>query len=77
MGWSADLAAERSLETGSVGVWVAFRYSRAGQKDKVIEWLERAFDQRDPTLPYFLVPELDNVRSDPRVQELMRRLGLL
>lgn len=77
MGWLADLAAERSVATGSVGWWVAIRYLHAGQEDKAIEWLERAFIQRDPNLPYLLVPELDDVRSDPRVQELMRRMGLL
>lgn len=77
MTWSADLAAERSDAKGAAGVWVAYRYSRAGQDEKVIEWLQRGFDQRDPTMPYFLVPELDNVRSDPRVQELMRQMDLL
>lgn len=77
MTWSADLAAERSYAVGAAGVWVAYRYSRAGKHEKVIEWLERGFDQRDPTMPYFLVPELDNVRSDPRVQELMRQMDLL
>ena len=77
MGWAADLAAERSVATGSGGAGVAGRYSRAGHEDKVIEWLERAYDQRDPNLPYLLMPEFDSVRSDPRVQELMRRMNLL
>jgi len=77
MVWSADLAAERSDAIGAAGVWVAYRYSRAGLDEKVIEWMERGFDQRDPTMPYMLMPELDNVRSDPRVQDLMRQMDLL
>ncbi len=77
MAWSADLAAERSDAIGAAGVWVAYRYSRAGMDEKVIEWMERGFDQRDPTMPYMLMPELDNVRSDPRVQKLMQQMGLL
>ena len=75
--WSADMAAERSLAIGANGVWVAYRYSRAGQDEKVIEWMERGYEQRDPTMPYMLMPELDNVRSDPRIQVLMRQMDLL
>ena len=75
--WLADLLAKRSVASGTIGWWVAFRYSHAGQDDNAIEWLERAFDQRDPTMPYFLVPEFDNVRPDPRVRELMRQMDML
>ncbi len=77
MGWLADLSAKRSAATGSLGWWAAYRYSHAGQEDKVIEWLERAFDQRDPNLPFLRMAEFDNVRSDPRIRELMRRIDIL
>ena len=77
MGWLADLSAERSAAAGSLGWWVAFRYVHAGQEEKAIEWLQRAYEQRDPNLPFFLVPEFENLRSDPRVRELMRRVGVL
>jgi tetratricopeptide (TPR) repeat protein len=75
--WSAELAAERSDAIGASGVWVAYRYSRPGQYEKAIEWMERGFEQRDPTMPYMLMPELDNVRSDPRIQALMQKMDLL
>ena len=42
-----------------------------------MEWLERAFNQRDPNLPFFEMPEFENLRSDPRVRDLMRRVGVL
>ncbi len=77
MGWLADLSAEHSATTGSLGWWAAFRYVHAGQEGKAIEWLERAFDQRDPNLPFFLVPEFENLRADPRIRELMRRVDIL
>ncbi len=77
IGWLADLSAERSAATGSKAWWVAVRYSRAGQEEKAIEWLERAFNQRDPSLPYFLVPEFAGVLNNPRVHELMRQMDLL
>jgi len=75
--WLADLLAERSAATGTLGWWVALRYSHAGRDDKAIEWLERAFDQRDPSIPYLLVPEYDKIRSSPRVQALMRQMDML
>ena len=77
MGWLADLSAERSAATGTLGWWVALRYAHAGQEEKAIEWLQRAFDQRDPNLPYFLMPEFDKLLSDPRIRELMRRMDML
>ncbi len=76
-GWLADLWAERAAATGSLAWWVAYRYAHAGQEEKAIEWLQRAYEQRDPNLPFFEVPEFENLRADPRVRELMRRVGVL
>jgi TolB-like protein len=77
MSWYADLWAERSAASGSLAWWVAYRYVRSGQDEKAIEWLEQAYEQRDPNLPFFEVPEFENLRTDPRIRELMRRVGVI
>jgi hypothetical protein len=41
-----------------------------------MDWLEKAFDYRDPNLPYLRLPAYDPLRADPRFQSLARRLGL-
>ena len=47
-----------------------------GQADEAIAELERAFDERRPYLPWInSIPFYDGIRSDPRFQDLLRRLG--
>jgi tetratricopeptide (TPR) repeat protein len=54
----------------------AFAYAMLGEKDKAFQWLEKAFEQRDDSLQYLKVePEFDNLRSDPRFQDLLRRMN--
>ena len=49
----------------------------AGDYERSVAWLERAFEVRDPNLPYVgFRPYFDPLRSDPRFQELLRRMGL-
>ena len=38
--------------------------------------LEEAYEVRDPNLPYIGGPEWDPLRSDPRFQDLLRRMPL-
>jgi tetratricopeptide (TPR) repeat protein len=52
-------------------------YLGLGEDDKVFEWLEKGFEERDFLMPWINpMPDFDRLRSDPRYQDLMRRLGL-
>src|SRR5262249_17340364 len=52
-------------------------YFALGKKDEGFAWLEQAIEERDGRLLCFNVnPWLDNVRSDPRFAEVVRRLRL-
>jgi eukaryotic-like serine/threonine-protein kinase len=53
-------------------------YAGLGDKKKAFEFLEKAYQERSPDIPYFLKADLriDNLRSDPRFQDLLRRVGL-
>jgi len=61
---------------------IATVYSGLGNKDKAFEYLEKAHQERTSDLPYFLPYflradlRMDMLRSDPRFQDLMRRLNL-
>lgn len=56
---------------------IAEDFVHAGDNEKVFHWLEIAFQQRDGWLPFLTCdPEWDPVRSDPRFQDLVRRVGL-
>ncbi len=55
---------------------LAMRYLDAGDKERAIAWLYRAYDDRDQNLPYLGMPNWDPLRTDPRYQALLRRIGL-
>jgi lipopolysaccharide biosynthesis regulator YciM len=47
-----------------------------GDKGAAYEWLERACQERDHWLAYARhLPHLECIRSEPRFQELLRRVG--
>jgi TolB-like protein len=53
-------------------------FAGLGDKDKAMMWLEKAYDDRADGLTWLNVePMLDDVRSDPRFQDLIRRIGLV
>ena len=56
---------------------IASLYARLGEKDQAFEWLEKAYSQHADGLVH-LKEELgfDNLRSDPRYADLLRRVGL-
>jgi TolB-like protein/class 3 adenylate cyclase len=55
---------------------IAYVYSWIGDKDHAFASLERAYRERDPRLIELKVlPFSDSVRSDPRFDDLLRRIG--
>ena len=54
----------------------AIIYEALGQKDKAMEWLEMAYEERSWYLCVLSVdPKLDSLRSDPHFQSLLHRIG--
>jgi len=53
-------------------------YAGLGEKDRAFELLERAYEQKSLELSWHLKADLriDNLRSDPRFQNLLHRVGL-
>jgi DNA-binding winged helix-turn-helix (wHTH) protein len=55
----------------------AVLYSAAGENDSAIEYVNCAIDARDPGLLRLTVaPQWDNLRSDPRFDRCLERMGL-
>jgi TolB-like protein/tRNA A-37 threonylcarbamoyl transferase component Bud32/Tfp pilus assembly protein PilF len=65
---------ERSQYFSASGI--ALRYLDAGDNDRAIDWLQKAYDRHDSDLPYINAPPWDRLRDDPRYQALLRRIGL-
>ena len=64
-------------QTEQSTVDIAEFYARLGEKDQAFAWLEKAYAQHSDGLVR-LKEELgfDNIRSDPRFADLLRRIGL-
>jgi len=65
------------LTRGSRPYDVAVTYAQLNDKEKALEYLEKGIRERDGQV--FLInmnPQFDNLRNDPRFQELIRRLNL-
>jgi eukaryotic-like serine/threonine-protein kinase len=57
---------------------IATIYAGLGDKNNAFKFLEKAYQERSPDIPWFLKADLriDNLRSDPRFEDLVRRVGL-
>ena len=56
---------------------VAYIYSIQGDRDRAFAWLEKSMAMHSSAPPAFKVdPTYDDLRSDPRFAELIRRVGL-
>jgi len=69
---------ERSRHQYVFPTHFAFAYLGLGDKDQALSWLERAYEEQDPSLFYLkMSPLLDPLRSEPRFQALLRRVNLV
>jgi serine/threonine protein kinase/Tfp pilus assembly protein PilF len=76
-GWAGVLR-ERDKTSGEGNFFRRAGWNaRLGDKDKAFEYLEKAYQQRNPLLYLLQVePPLDPLRDDPRFDELVKRVGL-
>jgi tetratricopeptide (TPR) repeat protein len=53
-------------------------YKARGEADRAFEWVKKAYEERDSFFPWLRVTPLDCMHfpSDPRIDELLDRLGL-
>ncbi len=50
-------------------------YAYLGESDLAFEWLEQMYQKRDAQLVLLRAPWYQRLRSDPRFQDLLRRIG--
>jgi hypothetical protein len=52
-------------------------YAAAGESDRALDWLERGFEDRiSNMIGIAFAPIWDNLRDDPRFEDLLRRMNL-
>jgi len=55
---------------------IALIYVGLGEKDQAFAWLDKAYEQRAFQMQWIKIePRWDGLRSDPRFEDLMRRMG--
>jgi len=57
---------------------IAQIYSGLGETDLALEWLEKAYEQRDPQMFRIkIIPSIDPLRSHPRFTAILKKMGLV
>jgi serine/threonine-protein kinase len=69
---------ERALHLGTSPTLsaIAVYYAQIGETDKAVALLEKAYEQRESNVRRLKSPLYGPIRSDPRFQDLIRRVGL-
>jgi TolB-like protein/DNA-binding winged helix-turn-helix (wHTH) protein/tetratricopeptide (TPR) repeat protein len=64
----------KQAEVSPMGLAAA--YTALGEKQRAIDWLQKAYEQRDPFLVFIRVHwAFDSLHSDPRFQSILRRMN--
>ena len=57
---------------------IATIHAALGEKEEALEWLERAYEERDSWMPNIKIdPRLDSLHTEQRFQNLLRRMRLV
>ncbi len=76
MSLAAETLAARSNLAYVPPEWIAELYARAGDEERALEWLEKAYQDRNIAMVFLSVnPTWDSLRDDPRFQDLVRRMN--
>lgn len=69
---------EEHVKKNGIGRYeIALVYAGLGEKEEAFTWLEKSYDARDKGLTYLKIdPCVDPLRSDPRFDRLVQRVGL-
>ncbi|HVF30535.1 MAG TPA: tetratricopeptide repeat protein [Pyrinomonadaceae bacterium] len=77
-GWTAYLGKilETQLEQKTSPGSIASTYAQLGQYDEALDWLERSYEAREDAMAWINVSaEYQPMRSNPRFQQLLRKVG--
>jgi TolB-like protein/DNA-binding winged helix-turn-helix (wHTH) protein len=55
---------------------IALVYTGLGDRNAAFQWLEKAYEEHTMRIQELPEPHFDSLRSDPRFQDLVRRIGL-
>jgi TolB-like protein/tetratricopeptide (TPR) repeat protein/predicted Ser/Thr protein kinase len=70
-----DNEAEGNQYRGGLAPSAAADYAMLGEKNAAFAALDKAFARRSGVVDIYVDPRLDNIRSDPRFADLLRRIG--
>jgi serine/threonine protein kinase/TolB-like protein/DNA-binding winged helix-turn-helix (wHTH) protein len=73
--WDIERLKESTARNEFAPTDLAARYASLGEKDKALDWLEKAYEKHiDGMVEIKVDPDYDCLRSDPRFQDLVRRM---
>lgn len=72
----AAVLSDRYTTSYASAVWIAFLQLGLGDHERALEWLERAYEDHDSWVRALRYAFFDEIRSTPRFQDILQRLGL-
>ena len=74
---TGQLMAQRAAQRHVPAIRIARMFAHAGDNDRAMYWLERAYQAREsPLMRLAVFWDWDDLRADPRFQDLLRRMKL-
>ncbi len=74
---AAEILEDRSTRGYVQASMIARLYAHAGEDDQAMDWLQRAYEERDIMMTQLGVdPDWASLRADPRFRDLLERIGI-